>query len=118
MKKLLIIHNEYRNLGGEDIAVNNEIDFLKKYYQVNTIGYDNKITSFLKQGLAFLTAKNKESKNKLIKQLESFKPDYVYIHNTWFKASISVFDELIKRNIKFTIKLHNFRYFCKRSFLI
>jgi glycosyltransferase involved in cell wall biosynthesis len=118
MKKLLIIHNEYRNLGGEDIAVNNEIDFLKKYYQVNTIGYDNKITSFLKQGLAFLTAKNKESKNKLIKQLESFKPDYVYIHNTWFKASISVFDELIKRNIKFTIKLHNFRYFCTRSFLI
>jgi glycosyltransferase involved in cell wall biosynthesis len=118
MKKLLIIHNEYRNLGGEDIAVNNEIDFLKKYYQVSSIMYDNKITSFLKQVVAFLLAKNKESKNKLSKHLESFKPDYVYIHNTWFKASISVFDELIERNIKFIIKLHNFRYFCTRSFLI
>ena len=118
MKKLLIIHNEYRNLGGEDIAVNNEIDFLKKYYQVRSVRYDNKIISLLKQVVAFLLAKNKESKNKLIKHLESFKPDYVYIHNTWFKASISVFDVLIERNIKFTIKLHNFRYFCTRSFLI
>lgn len=118
MKKLLIIHNEYRNLGGEDVAVNNEIDFLKKHYQVNSIKYDNKITSFLKQTVAFLLAKNKESKNKLVEDLEFFKPDNVYIHNTWFKASISVFDVLTERNIKFIIKLHNFRYFCTRSFMI
>ena len=29
MKKVLVIHNNYRNRGGEDIAVENEIIFLK-----------------------------------------------------------------------------------------
>ena len=30
MKKILLIHNKYRDLGGEDIAVENEINLLKK----------------------------------------------------------------------------------------
>ena len=32
MKKLLVIHTEYQEKGGEDIAVRNEIDFLSKYF--------------------------------------------------------------------------------------
>ena len=32
MKKILIVHNTYRLTGGEDIAVQNEIDLLKKSY--------------------------------------------------------------------------------------
>ena len=34
MKKLLVIHNKYQNIGGEDIAVQNEIEFLENNYQV------------------------------------------------------------------------------------
>ena len=30
MKKILVVHNKYQQLGGEDIAVENEIQFLKK----------------------------------------------------------------------------------------
>ena len=30
MKKILIVHNKYSHLGGEDIAVEREISFLKK----------------------------------------------------------------------------------------
>ena len=29
-KRILIVHNKYNNLGGEDIAVSNEIRVLKK----------------------------------------------------------------------------------------
>ena len=32
MKKILIVHNKYRNLGGEDIAVIQEIEVLKKLF--------------------------------------------------------------------------------------
>ena len=41
MKKILIVHNKYQNIGGEDIAVENEIEILKKYYKVlqNMIRY-------------------------------------------------------------------------------
>ena len=39
-------HNQYRNLGGEDIAVSNEIELLKKHYDVKVLNFsNNKITS-------------------------------------------------------------------------
>jgi hypothetical protein len=41
MKKILIIHNQYRNTGGEDIAVSNEISLLKKHYVVESLFFTN-----------------------------------------------------------------------------
>ena len=41
MKKILVIHNSYKNTGGEDIAVENEILFLKKYFEVETLFFSN-----------------------------------------------------------------------------
>ena len=49
MKKILVIHNTYQAQGGEDIAVQNEIEFLKKKFNVETIFFNNKIESFFKQ---------------------------------------------------------------------
>ena len=43
MKKILVIHNKYRNLGGEDIAVENEILLLKEKYEVEILYFDNNI---------------------------------------------------------------------------
>jgi hypothetical protein len=30
MKKILVLHNKYRFLGGEDTAVENEVEFLRE----------------------------------------------------------------------------------------
>ena len=46
MKKILIIHNKYRNLGGEDIAVENEVNFLSKHYDVRTLFLDNNVQNY------------------------------------------------------------------------
>ena len=56
-------------------------------------------------------------KKKLKKEIENFKPEIVYVHNTWYKASVAILDELKKLNLKTFIKLHNFRYDCTRHFL-
>ena len=37
MKKILLIHNKYRNTGGEDTAVSQEINLLKEQYEVRGI---------------------------------------------------------------------------------
>ena len=37
MKKILLIHNKYRYMGGEDIAVENELSFLKDKFEVETL---------------------------------------------------------------------------------
>ena len=49
MKKMLIIHNNYQDIGGEDIAVENEIKLLSKYFDVRVIYFSNNINNFIKQ---------------------------------------------------------------------
>ena len=46
-----------------------------------------------------------------------FSPDVIYIHNTWFKASVSVLELLDEVRIKSYLKLHNYRYICSSTFL-
>ena len=117
MKKILLVHTRYRITGGEDIAVENEILALKKVYDVETLIFsNNEIDNIFKQIIYFLINKNSQSDRLLEKKLNSFKPDMVYIHNTWFKASLGIFRLLKKHNTKFVIKLHNYRFECGRFF--
>ncbi len=117
MKKLLIIHNRYREEGGEDLSVLNEIELLKSEYIVETIFFDNHIRKPISQIIYFLLNKNYESAKKVNKYIKEFRPDIIYVHNTWFKASNSIFKVLKKSNVKILIKLHNFRYSCTQSYL-
>ena len=117
MKNILIIHTKYRSTGGEDIAVDNETEFLKKTFNVKTLYYSNDIENYFLQFFYFLINRNFGSEKKLNDAINKFNPDFVYIHNTWFKGSNGIFKFLIKRNIPFAIKIHNFRYDCTRFIL-
>lgn len=119
MKKILVIHNKYRHLGGEDTAVQNEIEYLQQFYNVNLLSFDNNLglKSYIKQLFYFFTNNNRESVKKLNQAILDFNPDIVYVHNTWFKASLGIFDYLEEKNIKTYIKIHNFRYSCTGKIL-
>lgn len=114
MSKILIIHNKYRDLGGEDLAVDNEVSFLRKDNEVETIFFDNKKVNVFGNLISFITGSNPKSIKELDKIYENFNPDIVYIHNTWFNASIGVFNYFEQKNVKILLKLHNFRYYCTR----
>lgn len=116
MKRLLIIHTKYRNIGGEDIAVNNEIDLFSKYFKVKVVYFDNNNIEFPYDYLAFLTNNNSQSNKKLKEEINSFNPDFAIVHNTWFKANLGIFQILKAYNIKTFLKIHNYRYFCTSSF--
>ena len=116
MEKILIIHNNYQDIGGEDIAVENEIKLLSKYFDVRVIYFSNNINNFIKQFFYFLINRNLESEKLLEKEISEFNPDFAYVHNTWFKASLGIFSVLKKRKVKTIVKLHNFRYDCTRSY--
>ncbi len=115
MKRLLVIHNNYQNLGGEDIAVKNELEFLKKHYLVDTIFFENQISNYFYELKSLLFSNNNKSNLTLEKKIKEFKPDIVYVHNTWFTASLGIFNILKKENITTILKIHNFRYFCTSS---
>ena len=118
MKKILVIHNRYLEKGGEDIAVNHEVELLKNKFNVKELYFDNKINNYLSQAFYFLINKNIKSIGRLRNILNDFEPDLVYVHNTWFKGSLGIFQELKKHNQKTVIKLHNFRYLCTNSLSI
>lgn len=115
MEKILIIHNEYKERGGEDIAVEDEIKFLSNHFEVDTILLLNKIERPYSQFLSFLTLNNPESNKLIKKKIDEFAPDIIYIHNTWFKASLGIFKTLEEYGVPIFLKLHNFRYFCTKA---
>lgn len=117
MKKILVVHTKYRHLGGEDIAVKHEVELLKEFYEIKELYFNNEIENYFQQTKSFFLNRNHQSMNELRNIIDEFSPDYVYVHNTWFKGSLGVFAVLAEKNIKTILKLHNFRYDCTRSFL-
>ena len=114
--KILLIHNKYREVGGEDIAVANEISFLRQRHEIKTIYFENKVENFFSQVLYFFTNHNLKSIKLVKDEIVSFNPDCVYVHNTWFKANLGIFSVLLKENIQIILKIHNFRFACTDTF--
>ena len=117
MKKILVVHNRYQLLGGEDVAVDSEIKFLSKHFEIKKIIFENKLENIFLDTFFLVTGFNLKSKKILNKAINEFNPDLIYLHNSWFKASLSIFKIIEKSKIPTVIKLHNFRYYCTKSFL-
>lgn len=116
-KKVLIINTKYTIFGGEDANIQQEINLLSSEYEVDYLEFKNTKDINFYDLLAFFTGNNYRS-NKILKSyLKDFKPDIVYVHNTWYKANLGIFKILFKENITTVLKIHNFRYDCTRYFL-
>ena len=91
------------------------MNLLKKRYNVELLEFDNSQKINIIDLIAFVTNSNRNANKKLTKSLNEFKPDAVYVHNTWFKGSLGIFRILKESNISTVLKLHNFRYYCTKS---
>ena len=109
MKKILFLHNRYLEPGGEDVAVQNEIDFLKKFYKVDVLYFQNNTKNIFFIVLSLIFVNNIFSNKKISKKIKSFQPDLVYVHNTWFKLSLGFVNIIKKESIPILFKIHNFR---------
>lgn len=113
-KKILIINTTYRQLGGEDINIIEEVNFLQKFYKVDYLEFQNNKKLQFKDLFYFLMLNNKDSNSQLQNKINQFNPDLVYINNTWFRGNLGLFKILKKNKIKTILKIHNFRYECTR----
>ena len=112
MKKILVVHNFYINKGGEDTNIIEELEFLEDNFEVAFFYLNNsKKVSFF-DIFAFLFNSNYVSNKKFIEKINQFQPDLVYVHNTWYKINLGIFEILKEKNIKTALKIHNFRYEC------
>ena len=115
-KKILIIHTHYREKGGEDIAVDEEVKFLSKFFNVETLFFSNKFNKKILQSLFLILNYNFFSVRKLNNKINTYKPDICYVHNTWFEGSTAIIRFLHKKGIKTIIKVHNSRLICCNSY--
>ena len=81
--KSFIINTKYKNYGGEDSNFEKKKIF-KKFYEVDYLNFDNSKNLNIYDVIVF-TLSNPLSNKVLKVKLKTFKPDIVYIHNTWFK---------------------------------
>tara|TARA_A100000164_G_scaffold356925_1_gene367025 strand:- start:413 stop:1558 length:1146 start_codon:yes stop_codon:yes gene_type:complete len=114
--KILVIHNKYKTLGGEDVAVEKEAKFLKNHFDVEELYFSNSEPNILNIFTSLVLNRNFKNMAQIKRTINSFKPDYVYVHNTWFNIPLNIFKFLTKKNIRIILKLHNFRYDCTRTY--
>ena len=106
------MHNFYKEFGGEDSNIYEEIDFLKKKYEILFFYEENKKALNVYDLLSFIFRSNIKTNKKFVDTINDFNPDTVYIHNTWFKINLGIFKILKRKKIKVILKIHNFRYKC------
>ena len=111
MKKILLVNMLYREYGGENANISEDLEFLNKSYDVDYLEFDNKKINIL-DILSFLTSSNLISNQIFKKSLLFRNPDYVYFQNLWFKANTGVIDIAGKLDYQIIIKIHNFRFDC------
>ena len=93
--KILIVHNRYRQMGGEDAVAQTEYTLLKhfgedvRFYERSNIEI-NSYTFFQKIIVVFCMNWHQKTYNEIIKILEEFRPDVVHFHNIFFMCSPSV----------------------------
>ena len=92
MKKILVINTKYKIYGGEDSNINDELKLLKKYFDTEYVEFDNSDKLTFNDTLGFITNSNKQSNNKILSVIKKFKPELAYVHNTWFKSNLGIFE--------------------------
>lgn len=115
--KILLVHNSYRERGGEDIVFEQERDLLRaaghqviEYHRGNG---EVEAESFTQQiRLASRTVWAFDSKAEFARLLARQTPDIVHIHNTFQVISPSIYSACAAAGVPVVQTLHNYRLLC------
>ncbi len=116
--KILIIHNQYQQHGGEDTVLDSEIKLLQKNDEVvETLIFNNdKINSWAsKVKFGLYSFYNPNSSCLLESKISEFKPDVIHVHNFFPIASPSLFYVANNNKIPIIMTLHNYRLLCPNA---
>ncbi len=119
--KVLFVHNEYRQHGGEEVVVDQEMQLLQKAgHQVIQYRRSNAeteaISGFGQLGLLKTILWASDSRQDIARLLQKEKPDIVHVHNTFMVISPSIYSACQEAGVPVVQTLHNFRLFCPAAF--
>lgn len=115
--RILILHNFYQHLGGEDTVVQQEADeLINRGHQVKIVTTKNKKGIKGLQQFA-LYPFNVLSTRSLVKEIELFNPQVIHIHNLHYAIGPLIIQKLKNKGYPIVMTLHNFRLICPSATL-
>lgn len=119
--KILFIHNRYQYRGGEDTTLEMESTLLQsKGHDVKILEFNNDqlngVVDKIKGGLrAFY---NRRSAAIVEKEIASYQPDIIHIHNLFFTASPSILYKARQKKVPVVMTVQNYRLMCANALLL
>ncbi len=112
--KILLVHNHYRQPGGEDVVFTEEAALLcQQGHEVKKYTESNQRTGEMSRvSLAAQTIWSPASRRKLLHQLHAARPDVVHVHNTFPLISPSIYYACREARVPVVQTLHNYRLLC------
>jgi len=118
--KIVLVHNSYRQPGGEDVVFQSEKRLLERaghtvipFVRSNVELKDDSLVDRI--GIAARMIWSQGSRQGLAAILEAERPDVVHVHNTFIVISPSIYSACAERGIPVVQTLHNFRLLCPGS---
>jgi len=117
--RILIIHNFYKQYGGEDKAVEDQIRLLKSAgHHVYLYSKDNKALNLKNTIRTFLEAYYSKSTVREIGTIvDQFKPHIAHVHNIYPVISPSVYQTLSDKKVPIAQTVHNYRFICPNGLM-
>ena len=119
--KVLVIHNKYKQQGGEDNSFLVEVEMLKgNGVSVDTMVFDNKDISSLGSmiRLSYESIYNFRSAKLIQEKIDEFQPNIIHVHNFFYLISPSIFWVAHKNKIPIAFTVRNYRLICVGSLLL
>jgi Glycosyltransferase len=119
--KILILHNEYQQRGGEDAVVAAEEALLfERGHEVRVAqAHNNDISGFVSKATVFATVAYSRGRYLWAKELlAGFRPDILHIHNFFPLLTPAVHHAATDMGVPVVQTLHNFRLTCANALLL
>ena len=116
--RVLQVHTPHRELGGEDVAVEEDRHLLASSGDVvEQCFVENPEQTLAAAGALLRAPWNMTAARAVVARARAFKPDVVHVHNTWFALSPAVIPALAAEGFPVVVTLHNFRTSCSNGLL-
>lgn len=115
--KILILHNQYQDPGGEDTVCASETSLLRIHgHEVTEYTEHNKDASTESSITAASNAVwSLRTQRTLSQLLHRVQPDIVHVHNTFLRMSPAVYYTCKKHRVSVVQTLHNYRLLCPQA---
>jgi glycosyltransferase involved in cell wall biosynthesis len=115
--RVLMLHNFYRQPGGEDSCFFAEAEMLRQHgNQVETVEVHNDETQDLStSALAINTLWSRDSYSLVSQRIARFRPDVLHCHNIFPLLSPSVYYAARRASVPVVQTLHNYRLLCLKA---